>query len=70
MPDEPNKQMDETLRAYAQERRKAPEVSLHPATRNLLQAEVKRAFGSRSAFPWWRNLRAFWPHLAFGGAEE
>jgi hypothetical protein len=68
MPDEPNKEMDETLRAYAQERRKAPEVSLHPATRNLLQGEVKRVFGSsQAALPWWRKLRAFWPHFAFAG---
>ena len=68
MPDEPNKKMDEMLRSYAQERRKAPDVPLHPATRNLLQAEVKRVFGSsQPATPWWRNLRAFWPQLTFAG---
>ena len=68
MPDEPNKKMDEMLKSYAHERRKAPGVPLHPVTRNLLQAEVKRMFGSpQSAIPWWRNLRAFWPHLTFAG---
>jgi len=68
MPDEPNKKMDEMLKSYAHERRKAPGVPLHPVTRNLLQAEVKRVFGSpQSAIPWWRNLRAFWPHLTFAG---
>jgi len=49
MPDEPNKKMDEMLRAYADERRKEPDLQLHPATRNLLQGEVTRAFGSASA---------------------
>jgi hypothetical protein len=68
MPDEPNKKMDEMLRAYAQERRNAPEVSLHPATRTMLQGEVKRVFGrSQRALPWWRRLRSFWPHFAFAG---
>ena len=68
MPDEPNKKMDEMLRSYAQERRKASDVPLHPATRNLLQGEVNRVFGrSGPATPWWRKLHAFWPHLTFAG---
>ncbi|MGZ8900937.1 MAG: hypothetical protein ACXW3Z_12650 [Limisphaerales bacterium] len=69
MPDEPNKKMDEMLRAYAEERRKAPDLPLHPATRNLLQGEVKRVFGhAPEPRPWWKRLRAFWPQLAFGGS--
>src|SRR5688572_931634 len=68
MPDEPNKKIDETLRAYAQERRKAADISLHPATRNLLQGEVRRVFGAPEPQPWWKRLRAFWPQLTFAGS--
>src|SRR5687768_17018352 len=71
MPDEPNKKVDEMLRAYAQERRKGPEVQLHPATRNLLQGEVRRVFGvsgTAEPKPWWKRLRAFWPQLTFAGS--
>jgi hypothetical protein len=42
MPDEPNKKMDEMLRSYAEERRKAPETPLHQATRNMLQGEERQ----------------------------
>ena len=68
MPDEPNKKMDEMLRAYAKERRKAADVPLHPATRNLLQGEVRRVFGTAEPQPWWKRLRAFWPQLTFAGS--
>jgi hypothetical protein len=68
MPDEPNKKMDEMLRAYAQERRKGADVQLHPATRNMLQGEVRRVFGREERRPWWRRLRAFWPQLTFAGS--
>jgi hypothetical protein len=68
MPDEPNKKMDEMLRTYAQERRKGVDVQLHPATRNLLQGEVRRVFGTEERRPWWKRLRAFWPQLTFAGS--
>ncbi|HEX7861550.1 MAG TPA: hypothetical protein VF773_14540 [Verrucomicrobiae bacterium] len=69
MPDDPNKRMDETLRAYADERRKAPDVQLHPATRNMLQSEVRRVYGnSTPPRAWWHRLRAFWPQIAFGSS--
>jgi hypothetical protein len=69
MPDEPNKKMDEMLRAYADERRKESDLQLHPATRNLLQGEVTRVFGSTSAgVTGWRKFRAFWPQIAFAGS--
>ena len=68
MPDEPNKKMDEMLRAYAEERRKAANLELHPATRNVLQGEVTRVFGRAPTPRWWKRLRAFWPQLAFGGS--
>ncbi|HEV8541622.1 MAG TPA: hypothetical protein VGR78_04450 [Verrucomicrobiae bacterium] len=70
MSDEPNKKMDEVLRAYARERRKSPEARLTPAMRKLLQAEVKRYHPQeqRDEPGWWTKLRAFWPQIAFGGA--
>ena len=68
MPDEPNKNMDELLRAYAEERRKAPPVELHPATRKMLQGEVGRVYGAREKRKsFWGGLRAFWPQIAFAG---
>ncbi len=69
MPDDPDKKMDDLLKAYARERRKAPEVQLHPATRRALQSEVSRVFGrENSGTSWLHRLRAFWPQLAFGGS--
>ncbi|MGB8356256.1 MAG: hypothetical protein WCD79_20325 [Chthoniobacteraceae bacterium] len=43
MPPEPNDKMDELLKAYADRRRKkAGAFEMHPATRQMLQAEVAR----------------------------
>lgn len=66
MADEPNKQMDQLLRDYARERRRGPDPRLHPATRQLLQAEVARTYGKPARPPFWSRLRAFWPQIAFG----
>ena len=66
--------MDELLRAYAKKRREQaePALEMHPATRKLLQDEVKRTCGatpapapkqSRSS---WFSAR--WPLGALGGA--
>lgn len=47
--EEPNKKMEELLKAFAQKRREqsgAP-MELHPATRAMLQAEVARRFPAR-----------------------
>lgn len=67
MPDDPNKKMDELLKAYAQERRKAPEPTLHPATRKMLQGEVARVLGSADPQrSWLHRFRSFWPQIAFG----
>lgn len=66
MPDEPNKHIDELLKAYAKKRREdagAP-TEMHPATRKMLQSEVaKLAPESRSEswFARWLSL----PRLAF-----
>lgn len=69
MADTPNNDIEKQLRDYAQQRRAAvgtPEM--HPATRAMLQAEVKQRHGGAGAVPtttpradWLR----FWPRLGF-----
>jgi hypothetical protein len=60
--------MDELLRAYAKKRREQgePPLQMHPATRKLLQDEVKRTLVAAPAAPRrsWRTLR--WPLAAMG----
>jgi hypothetical protein len=69
MPEDSNKKMDDLLKRYARERRRAPELNLHPATRKLLQSEVARVFGGRaSGASWFHRIRNFWPQLAFAGS--
>ena len=62
MSDEPNNKMDALLRAYSQKRGQAPEVPMHPATRRMMQGEVRRVYGASPRRGW----RAWWPQLAFG----
>ena len=67
MADTPNNDIEHRLRDYAQQRRDAlgtPE--LHPATRAMLQAEVKqrRGAGVAASAPRAGWLR-FWPRIAF-----
>ena len=65
---EPNSKMDELLKAYAKKRREQgePPAQMHPATRKLLQDEVKRTLGAApSPRQNWQKWR--WPLLAFGG---
>src|SRR5580700_3324650 len=70
---EPNRKMDEMLKAYAKKRREqaAPAAEMHPATRKLLQGEVKRIFGvapTSNPTPPRQNWRAWrWPLLAMWG---
>src|ERR1041384_5435214 len=69
MPLEPDNNIDELLQAYAKKRReqmRAP-LEVHPATRNLLQAEVARTFPRKSsaAESWLESLKMFWPRVAF-----
>ena len=73
MPDEPNKKVEEQLKAWARNRREeagAP-VELHSAARQLLQDEVARTFANKSAGPtapaggWWNS---FWPRVALVGS--
>ena len=58
--------MDELLRAYAKKRREQaePALQMHPATRKLLQNEVKRTLGATPPPPRqsWQTFR--WPLLA------
>ena len=72
MPNE--RTIEQLLQAYRQKRREAAggPLSLHPATRNLLQGEIARTLGASRTAPaslapsFW--LAAFWPRLAVGGA--
>ena len=71
MPAEPH--ITQLLEAYRQKRRAAAGEPLapHPATRQLLQGEVARTYGTFQPGPtplrvsW---LAAFWPRLALGGS--
>jgi hypothetical protein len=65
---EPNSKMDELLKAYAKKRREQgePPLEMHPATRRMLQDEVKRTLRGAPARPplSWRKVR--WPLVALG----
>src|SRR6202453_2986800 len=66
---EPNSKMDALLRAYAKKRREQaePVAQMHPATRKLLQDEVRRTFAIASA-PTRQSWRVWrWPLLAMWG---
>ncbi|HWN95257.1 MAG TPA: hypothetical protein VNT99_09510 [Methylomirabilota bacterium] len=60
MPDDPNK-AEELLKRHAKERReRGADFSLHPATRRLLQGEVKRQFPAPRAAPGWLARFGLW----------
>jgi hypothetical protein len=67
MPQEPQKKIEELLKAYGKKRTEdsgAP-LEMHPATRKLFQAEVTRlrpkpASGS---VPWFQSFLQFWPRI-------
>ena len=67
MPNEPERPIEERLRAYAKKRRHeaGDPLQLHPATRRLLQGEVARQFAKQERLP--RSLlpqfKQFWPRL-------
>src|SRR5438445_12945741 len=73
MPDEPNRNVEDQLKAWAQKRREeagAP-LELHPATRKLLQDEVARTFTKKTTEPAARPggwLKVFWPRFALVGS--
>ena len=73
MPDEPNRNLEEQLAAWARKRREeagAP-FELHPAARQMLQDEIARTFPKKSDEPeaesagWWKM---FWPRFALAGS--
>lgn len=66
MPDEPNKTMEDLLRAYARKREPEPAFELHPATRLLLRDEAMRSIKAASR-PKGSLLAALLPRIAFGG---
>jgi hypothetical protein len=68
MADEPNKRMDEVLKAYADKRRQEAALELHPATRQMLQGEVARTYKQPSRASWLQRMILFWPRIAFAAA--
>lgn len=63
MANEPERKIEELLRAYAQKRREQAGncFELHPATRRLLQAEVARVFPQKNgAGSWLSFLGLMW----------
>ncbi|MEI7731047.1 MAG: hypothetical protein WCO56_15835 [Verrucomicrobiota bacterium] len=60
-------QMETLLKAYAEKRRQqaGPPLELHPATRELLQAEVRRQYRPKTAgaSSWLALLRPYWPRI-------
>jgi hypothetical protein len=72
---EPNKDMEDLLRAYAKKRgergRQELPSELGTSARRILKDEVRRAFGNDrqqpAGIPAWRWLAARWPRLALGG---
>jgi hypothetical protein len=67
MAPEPEKKIDESLRAYANKRREdagAP-LDLHPATRRMLQGEVAKLRAAQPAERrWWQVFFPAWPRFA------
>ena len=66
MADTPNNNIEKQLQDYAKQRREAvgtPEM--HPATRAMLQAEVKQQLGATKPTPRAAGWAGFWPRLAF-----
>ena len=72
MPEEPNRNIEEQLKACAQKRRDEAggPLELHPVTRKRLQDEVARTYsvrvGQPAPKPDWRAL--LWPRLALAGS--
>ena len=65
MAETPNNNIEKQLRDYAAQRRDAAgQPEMHPATRQLLQAEVKQQFGSTTETAHPRSWLALWPRFA------
>lgn len=71
MSNEPERSLDELLKAYAQKRRAEPGAppEMPSATRRLLQAEVNRTFRKQGeSSSWFAELSGLWRRLAWGGS--
>lgn len=69
MPDTPNQDLEKQLRDYAHGRRAAAGTPrMHPATRRLLQVEVRQQFGHSGASASPRGWQIIWPRFALGSA--
>ncbi|OHE82799.1 MAG: hypothetical protein A2107_04755 [Verrucomicrobia bacterium GWF2_62_7] len=72
MPEEPHKNIEDALKAYAKQRRDATgePLDMPSHTRTVLQREIaQRAAGTKPASrPWFEPLVALWPRLAVGAA--
>src|SRR5262245_9138893 len=70
MADEPNKRMDEMLKAYAEKRRQeaGAAIELHPATRQMLQAEMARTYKQVPRVSLIGKVLTLWPRVAFATA--
>lgn len=71
MSQEPQREIEKQLREHAEKRRATAgdQLELHPATRQMLQGEVARTYGTTppvaektAAKPWW----SYWPVALFG----
>lgn len=62
--------MDEMLKAYAEKRRQeaGAAMELHPATRQMLQAEVARTYKQAPKASWLQGVLTLWPRVAFAAA--
>lgn len=72
MPEEPHKNIEDALKAYAKQRRDAggDPLDMPSHTRAVLQREIaQRAAGTKPASrPWFEPLVALWPRLTVGAA--
>ena len=72
MPEEPHKNIEETLKAYAKQRRDAAgePIDMPSHTRAVLQHEIARRATATKPEPrsWFEPLIALWPRLAVGAA--
>ncbi len=72
MPEEPHKNIEDALKAYAKLRRDAAggPLDMPPHTRAVLQREIAQRAAGRQPAPrrWFEPLLAAWPQLALGAA--
>ncbi|MGV3773520.1 MAG: hypothetical protein ACO1QB_11500 [Verrucomicrobiales bacterium] len=70
MADEHPKQIDETLKAYAEARRKAFDPAVPPALRQAVHREVTLAHGPKKSLSFGALLKKFWPQFGVAVAAS